>query len=246
MVDPPSAVASSPQLWPTTCWSQVGPGAGERALQQLAERYWRPIRAWLRLELRLERDAATERTQDFFLWTIESGLLAKADRERGRFRAFLKTALRHYSVDAQRRAAALRRGGGQRFVPIDGAADDASDSAALDPAHPGEARPDELLDRAWRRELVEAALAALERELAAAGRATSFALFRDYYLDPAADVDYRGLAARHGVTAVDVSNALMRVKRRFRELLRAAVVDTVRDAAELEEELRWLFGKERT
>ena len=243
MVEPQNAA-----FFPTTCWSQVGPGAAgggdgvtDRALERLASRYWRPIRDWLSAELRLERDAAAELTQDFFVWVIESGFLKKADPERGRFRAFLKVALRNYARDANRRATAARRGGGRQFISLE--AED-EDEKPFDAADPNALRPDELLDARWRRDLVQTALQELEKELAATGKSAMFATFRDYFLDASPDVDYRAVAQRNGITVTDVTNWLSRTKKRFREHLLAIVTDTVRDAAALEEELRWLFQKD--
>ena len=245
MVEPQNAA-----FFPTTCWSQVGPGAAgggegvtDRALERLASRYWRPIRDWLSAELRLERDAAAELTQDFFVWVIESGFLKKADPERGRFRAFLKVALRNYARDANRRATAARRGGGRQFISLE--AED-EDEKPFDAADPNALRPDELLDARWRRDLVQTALQELEKELAATGKSAMFATFRDYFLDASPDVDYRAVAQRNGISVTDVTNWLSRTKKRFREHLLAIVTDTVRDAAALEEELRWLFQPERS
>jgi RNA polymerase sigma-70 factor (ECF subfamily) len=245
MVEPQNAA-----FFPTTCWSQVGPGAAgggdgvtDRALERLASRYWRPIRDWLSAELRLERDAAAELTQDFFVWVIESGFLKKADPERGRFRAFLKVALRNYARDANRRATAARRGGGRQFISLE--AED-EDEQPFDAADPNALRPDELLDARWRRDLVQTALQELEKELVATGKSAMFATFRDYFLDASPDVDYRAVAQRNGITVTDVTNWLSRTKKRFREHLLAIVTDTVRDAAALEEELRWLFQPERS
>ena len=70
-----------------------------------------------------------------------------------------------------------------------------------------------------------------------------FATFRDYFLDASPDVDYRAVAQRNGITVTDVTNWLTRAKKRFREHLLAIVTDTVRDAAALDEELRWLFQR---
>jgi len=245
MVEPQNAA-----FFPTTCWSQVGPGAAgggegvtDRGLERLASRYWRPIRDWLRAELRLDRDAAAELTQDFFVWVIESGFLKKADPERGRFRAFLKVALRNYARDANRRATAARRGGGRQFFSIDEPIEGADEPAPFDAADPNALRPDELLDARWRRELVQTALKELEKELAANGKSAMFATFRDYFLDASPDVDYRAVAQRNGITVTDVTNWLSRTKKLFREHLLAIVTDTVRDAAALEEELRWLFQR---
>jgi len=245
MVEPQNAA-----FFPTTCWSQVGPGAAgggdgvtDRALERLASRYWRPIRDWLSAELRLERDAAAELTQDFFVWVIESGFLKKADPERGRFRAFLKVALRNYARDANRRATAARRGGGRQFISLE--AED-EDEKPFDAADPNALRPDELLDARWRRDLVQTALQELQKELDATGKSAMFATFRDYFLDASPDVDYRAVAQRNGISVTDVTNWLSRTKKRFREHLLAIVTDTMRDTTALKKELRWLFQPERS
>jgi len=250
----PMVESQDAAFFPTTCWSQVDPGAAQDGdgrltdpgLERLASRYWRPIRDWLRAELRLDRDAAAELTQDFFVWVIESGFLRKADRERGRFRAFLKVALRNYARDANRRATAARRGGGRRFFSLETPVDGATEAEPFDTADPNALRPDELLDARWRRELVQTALQELEKELEATGKTAMFATFRDYFLDASPDVDYRAVAQRNGITVTDVTNWLTRTKKRFRAHLLAIVTDTVRDAAALEEELRWLFQPERS
>src|SRR5262245_43298462 len=104
--------------FPSTHWTRIDSSEGSAALEHLARLYAGPIRAYLRAALGKSDEEAREMTQDFFLWTIESGFLGKADRARGRFRAFLKTALRNYALKADERARAAKRGGGARFVPL--------------------------------------------------------------------------------------------------------------------------------
>jgi RNA polymerase sigma factor (sigma-70 family) len=234
MTDDPIA-DSAAAVFPTTCWSQVRPGS-EAGLQTLARLYWRPVRAYLRTALARTSEDAADLAQDFFVWMIETRFLEKADPSRGRFRAFVKTALRNYVADGDRRARAAKRGGSARIVPIDAGAAPDPPSTAL--------APDEALDAAWRAECVERARAAVEEELRREGREVVYAVFRDYFLDASDEADYRALAERHGISTVDVSNHLARAKKLYRAKLRAVVLDTVRSPEDLEEELRWLFGKE--
>lgn len=221
--------------FPSTRWSRIRPG-GEggtaRALDTLARGYAAPIEAFLRAALGRRADDAGDLAQGFFVWVIESGFLARADPERGSFRAFLKTALRHYVADADRRGRRLKRGGGAKTVEL----------ADADAAAPGS--PEAELDAAWRAELVRSALKRTREQLEREGRAVVFAVFRDYFLEESKELDYRAVAARHGVSVVDVSNHLMRAKRAFRAHLRALVLDTVRSLDELERELAWLVGHE--
>jgi RNA polymerase sigma-70 factor (ECF subfamily) len=225
------------RIFPTTQWSDVRRGAagGEgraEALSALARRYQAPAEAYLEVALRVPRERAHELFQEFFAWMLATGWLAKADPARGRFRAFLKVALRNFATDELRKERAAKRGAGR------------TTSLELDPApEPADTRspsPEEALDRAWRAELVQAAFARLEEQLTASGRALQFAVFRDHYLAPGPELDYRALAARHGLTTTDVSNYLQRAKKAYREALRALVLDTVGDACELGAEFTWL------
>lgn len=232
-IDPPSGG------FPTTIWSQVrgaADGAQRRErLEDLARRYQGPAEAFLRAAAARDADEARDLFQAFFVHLLESDLLARVDPARGRFRAFLKVALRHFATDAHRRRTAARRGGGADAEALDAA------EGRADPR--GEA-PEEALDRAWRATLMAEALERTRAALEADGRATVFAVFRDYYLDGARDLDYRALAARHGITTTDVSNFLMRAKRAWRAELRRGVLDTVSSAGELDDELRWLIGED--
>jgi RNA polymerase sigma-70 factor (ECF subfamily) len=236
--------------FPTTIWSAVRRGGArslgqedERAaaLAELARRYQGPAEAYLRAALRVSAADAHELFQEFFAWMLAGDFLAKADPERGRFRAFLKVALRRFATDELRKLAAEKRGGGRRLTL------GALDAAGLpEPADPTQRGPDALLDDAWRAELVDAAFARTERELAASGRGAQFAVFRDFYLASGPELDYRALAERHGITTTDVSNWLQRAKARFREHLRALVLDTVANPSDLGDELAWVVAQEPT
>jgi hypothetical protein len=228
--------------FPTTIWSEVrrgGARAGERepALASLARRYQAPAEAYLRAALGLARERAHELFQEFFAWMLASDLLAKAAPERGHFRGFLKVALRRFATDELRRAAAAKRGGGGAPASLDAEPEEGGAPELADRSQP---TPEEELDRAWRAALVEAAFERTRLELERRERGVAFAVFRDYYLAPGPEPDYRALAARHGITTTDVSNFLQRTKYAYREHLRALVLDTVANPQDLGDELAWL------
>jgi RNA polymerase sigma-70 factor (ECF subfamily) len=230
--------------FPSTCWSQIrgdDAAAEKRALETLAHGYAKPIRAYLRA-LGRSREDARELSQDFFVWVVETRFLEKADPARGRFRGFLKLALRNYALDCDRRVNAARRGGGATAVSLSRDADDDEDELEL--ADASARPPEEALDAAWRAEVVHAALERTRAELERDGKAQVFAVFRDYFLDESAELDYRAVAERHAITTVDVSNFLMRAKRLYRSHLRAVVQETVGTRADLDDELAWLVGRE--
>jgi RNA polymerase sigma factor (sigma-70 family) len=242
--DVPNAMDGAHAPFPETRWSIVlgGVGAGRAAaLEALARAYWRPVYGYARARRLLDHEDALDATQEFFLWMVSSGFLGRADPARGRFRAFVKVALDRFLVDLHRAASSVKRGCAASILSLD------SDVAVgLEPADLDGRSPEDVLDDLWRRELISRALERLERRLTAEGRAKHFALFKDHYVDglDGGTRSYDVLAARHGVSRVDVSNWLMRTKGWFRDEVRKAVLETVGDANDLGSELRWLFGED--
>lgn len=223
--------------FPSTRWSRILAPGGGRDLDALARAYERPIRAYLAAKLRLDADAAAEATQDAFAWLLATKLLDKADPARGRFRGLLKKALGNFAIERARHAATQKRGGAATHVALDDVGE---------PVDPRGRTPEQVLDDAWRAELLQQAQRRLQAELEQNDRALHWALFRDWFLDDSvgdgAALDHATLAARHGITRTDVSNWLDHGKRRYRALLHELVADTCTDDAELQQELQWLFG----
>jgi RNA polymerase sigma-70 factor (ECF subfamily) len=225
--------------FPSTCWSQICRGSKEKsaAWEHLAHRYWKPIHRYLRAGLGARGDAG-DLTQDFFAWMLDSDFLERVDPERGRFRGFIKVALRNYVRDRHRREKAIKRGGATWTRALSEVAQD--DVATLG----GEARtPEEELDHAWRSELLQRAIDQLREALVASGRERLFRVFEEYYLAEENTLDYRAVASRHGISRTDVTNYLTRAKKLFRAHLKTLVLETVHHSDDLREELEWLFGQ---
>lgn len=227
--------------FPQTRWSLLleetrDPEQQKERWESLASTYWKPVYGYVRTRWARTSEDALDATQEFFLWMLESGFVKRADPNRGAFRGFLKSSLANFLIDLERKHKALKRGGARTFLPIQGDEDsvlpDLADSARL--------APEQVLDDLWRAEILERAVAALASELANSGKATYFAVFRDYFLDDE-KLDYQTVATRHGITTVDVSNYLAHAKRRYRVQLERAVLETVGNRSELEEELNWLL-----
>ena len=232
--------------FPSTCWSRfVGAFEGEggaSALEELASRYWKPIYAYIRMQRAKSNEDAKDLTQEFFAWVIESGFISRADPDRGRFRAFVKVALKHFLSKDERDARAQRRGGGRRIVSIDSAA---GALPPVDVADPAGRTPEEVLDEAWKNEVLTSAQRILEQELLRDGQEVASKIFRDYYLGDSDGLNYREVAARHGVDESDVLNHLRNGRKRYREILKRLVAETVGGEADLLEEWRSLFGEAR-
>lgn len=227
--------------FPSTRWSRLvvdpeaGGAAAREAFEALVRRYEGPIRAYVRARFARTDDDARDATQEFLVWMLERDVLGRADPARGSFRGFIKRTLANFLHDQERKRRTLKRGGHAEARSLD-----AADVAAELPDDASRS-PEDVLDDAWRRELLAGAAAALEAELEERGALVRFRVFRDYFLGDE-ELDYAAVAERYGITKVDVSNHLTQAKKRYRAHLRDAVLETVGGDDDLRAELDWLFG----
>ena len=230
--------------FPSTCWSRfigdvpTSEAHRESAATELATRYWKPIYGYVRATWAKSNEDAKDLTQDFFVWMLESGFVSRADPARGRFRGFVKTALNHYLSDERRRDRSQKRGGDRTLLTLD-----ASDPLpALQLPDPAGRTPEQILDDAWKDELLSRAESMLRDTLHREGRESAFEVFRDYYLSEAEDLDYRQAAAKYGVAEGEILNRLRTAKKRYLAILKGLVAESVGGEAELAEEWNALFG----
>jgi RNA polymerase sigma-70 factor (ECF subfamily) len=238
MVDPPSAAP-----FPTTHWSRVvaagDPGApfAREALAELCRDYWFPLYAYIRRRGH-DPDRASDLTQDLFVRLLDKGVLAAADPARGRFRAFLRVACADFLANRRDRENALKRGGGRVIVPM--GCDDAEGRYAREPAH--EMTPERIFDRTWALILLGRVLERLREEYRMAGQHRTFEVLSPVLTDGPRVVAYATLADRLGTTEGAVRVAVHRLRRRYGERLRAEILATVHDPAEVDDEIHDLFA----
>ena len=227
----------------TTRWSVVaaaggtagGEGVGE-ALETLCRTYWYPLYAYVRRSGR-DTDAAADLVQGFFASLLERHAVGAADRQRGRFRAFMLASMDHYIANEWRKAAAQKRGGGRVMAGLDFA--DGERRYGLEPAH--EMTPDRIYEKRWALTLIEAAMGRLRAEYESRGRGAMYEALAEL-IGGAGDDGYAAVGARLGMTEGAVKVAVHRMRKRCRQLLREEVAQTVAGEAEIDEELRHLFG----
>jgi RNA polymerase sigma-70 factor (ECF subfamily) len=227
----------------TTRWSLVlaagdrdAPDAAE-ALAELCRAYWYPLYAYVRRWGRNPQDAQ-DLTQEFLTRVIERQYLRQADPGRGRFRSFLLASLKHFLSNERERERALKRGGGVAVLPFE--IETAEGRYQCEPAD--EETPDRLFERRWALELLVRVLDRLRAEQEQAGRLGFFETVRDLLTEGRADQPYAGLAASLGMSEGALRVAVHRLRRRYGELLRQAIGETVADPAEVDEEIRYLFA----
>lgn len=226
----------------TTRWSIVtSAGRGDEqarsSLEELCARYWYPLYAFLRRR-GTARSRAEDLVQGFFTLLLERGDLAAVDRNKGRFRSWLLTSLRHYEQNQDERERADKRGGGRAVLSFDW--EDAEDRYHREPVATDD--PEREFERAWARRLLERAFERLRADYEARGKLALFEQLKDE-LTPGADPTPRAeLAARVGLREGALKVALHRMRSRYGDALRAEVRDTVADESEVDGELGELFA----
>jgi RNA polymerase sigma-70 factor (ECF subfamily) len=239
----PGTPVSAGQFAPTR-WTQVLQARGESAeaqaaLGELCAAYWQPVFSFIRHEGR-DEETARDLTQEFFAGLLARHGLDTVQPGRGRFRSFLLGAVKHFLADQYDRAQAAKRGSGRRVVSIEsgGGTSTTAELQIPDPAGPV---PDTVFDRQWAVTLVERALDVLAAELASAGKGEQFDTLKPWLLGEVESLSQADAARRLGMTEGAAKVAIHRLRKRFRELVKAEIAQTVGDAALVAEELRYLL-----
>ena len=237
-----SAARTSAQF-ATTHWSVLLTAADsaspemQEALEELCRTYWYPLYAFVRLKGHSPEDAK-DLTQAFFERFLQKHYVKDVVREKGRFRTFLLTLLQRFLCDQFDRTIATKRGGGVPVIPLD----TVGAEAQFDQAAASCQSPESMFDRAWADTVVQTCLERLRAQYEAEGKGGLFGELRLYLSRPADRSGYSGTALRLGMSADAVAVAVMRLRRRYRTMVRAEVVNTVATPAEIDDEMRYLVG----
>ena len=232
-----------PDRFESTHWSVVlaahrgDDTASHTALATLCRTYWYPLYAFARRR-GFDPEESKDMTQGFFAHMLESRAFAATDPAKGRFRSFLLASFRNFLANERERASAQKRGGGCDHVPLDTvAAETRFESEPADPAS-----PDKLFDRSWALTLLDRALARLRDEQAAAGQSARFEQLRDRLIGEPDAPHYAEAAAQLGQSATAVRMAVSRMRRRFGELLRDEIAQTISRREDAAGEMRHLLA----
>ena len=240
---PSSSIPGGTSRFATTHWSVVlaaGSASSpdyQRALSTLCQTYWYPLYAYLRRQGH-DSHQAEDYTQAFFAQMLEKGYLSRVEPQPGKFRSFLLTALRHFLADQRDRARAVKRGGDKEPLPLN--FQTAEGRYTLEPAN--DLSPEKVFERSWALTLLEKTMDRLEAELAGMNKAELFDSLKVYLCGHAASVPYRDVAAELNMTEGAVKVTVYRLRRRYREMLRDEIAQTVSSPEQIEEEIRDLFA----
>jgi len=232
-----------PPVFSTTHWSVVlragttDSASAAPALEQLCRTYWYPLYAFVRRKGHSPHDAQ-DLTQAFFARLLEKNYVAQADRERGRFRTFLLAALTHFLADEWDKARRLKRGGGREVISFDAAS--AEERYRLEPIDQLDAA--KLYERRWVTTVFDQVLARLEKEFRDSGKGGLFDQLKGSLLAEEPALSYAAVGAQLSLTESAVKQAVHRMRRRYGELFREEIAQTVAGPGEVEEELKHLFA----
>lgn len=238
-----SSDSSRPQpVFATTRWSVVlAAGHGDTshasdALAHLCQTYWYPLYAYARRRGHSPHDAQ-DLTQEFFARLLQGNWVAQADRQRGRFRTFLLTAMQHFLANEWNRAHARKRGGNAPILSLND--DSAEQRYQLEPVD--RSTPETLFERGWALSLLTGVLQRLEEEYSRDGKKAWMDAMRPALTADRESICYAEIAAKMGMTETAARVAVHRLRQRYRRLIKAEVASTVALPDEVEAELRHLF-----
>jgi len=202
----------------------------------LCETYWPPIYAFVRRE-GYQPAEAQDLTQGFFALLLQREDIRSARPEKGRFRSFLLTALKHFLINEGRKARAVKRGGGQLVLSLD--FDSAESQLSLQPAD--RSTPESLFNRQWALTLLASVQDRLQAEMEISNRGPLYAALQPHLVGESGRQKYAAIAGQLDMTEAAVKMAMTRLRKRYRELLRDEISQTVADEADIDDEICELF-----
>ena len=213
--------------------SSDDPSSRARAIDLVVSAYRAPVIAVLQRQWTMELADAEDLAHDFFAHALEREWLARYDRDKGRFRTFLRKCLQDFANTRHEAASRLKRGGHLVVVSYEQAPELAAESDV-----------DRLFEQEWIRSVMTISLERLSVECRAAGREATYDVFVAHDVEGADQPPrYADIAARFGIPVTQVANYLYWARARFR----GHVIDTLRDLtasdAEFRDEARALLGR---
>jgi RNA polymerase sigma-70 factor (ECF subfamily) len=226
----------------TTHWSVVLEAQGDspaarEALEKLCRTYWRPIYSFLRRQ-GIGPDEAEDLTQGFFALLLERKDLNTVRKEKGRLRSYLIVSLKNFLTDESRYAMAIKRGKGQRLIPLEELGVD--ERIQMEP--PDLMTAEQIYEHRWASTVLDHVLSRLKDQYQAAGHAALFDSLKQLLPDEPGAPSQADIAAQLGMTENAVRQAFHRFRRRYQLLLREEIAHTVATPSDIEDELRHLIS----
>jgi DNA-directed RNA polymerase specialized sigma24 family protein len=241
--DTKASVARGAADFRTTDWSMVLSAQGgqstraEEALAKLCATYWYPLYAFVRRQGYSPHDAQ-DLAQSFFAFLLQKHILDFVDSRKGKFRSFLLSSLKNFLANDWDRKHAIKRGGRFSFISWD---EETAENLYLR-ATVVQISPDQEFERNWATVLLQRVQTALRNEYATGGKVALFDVLEPYVCGDTKELSYAELSVPLGMTEGALKMAAVRLRKRFREQLRAEIGNTVASEKEIEEEIGFLLA----
>ena len=224
----------------TTHWSVVLQAQGQstaaqEALEKLCRTHWRPIYGFVQRQ-GVKPEEAKDLTRGFFALLLERRDLNAVHQEKGRLRCYLLTSLKHFLTNERNRAMAIKRGEGQRLIPLE----DLRERERIGFEPPETLPADQIYERRWALSVLDHVMARLGDEYRAAGNIQLFDRLQKSLTDEPDRPSPANTAREFGMTEGAVRQASYRLRQRYRQLLREEIAHTVMAPADIDDELRHL------
>ena len=227
-----------PTRWTLVLRAQGVTTESRAALSDLCGSYYEPVRRFLQREGR-DEDAARELAQEFFAGVLARGGLGVADPGKGLFRTYLLGAVKHFLLDQRKHAARAKRGGGHVPDSLDAVGED-GEEPTLQVADTSEGMGDAWFDRDWALTLMARALDALAEQFRSDGKEAVYDALEPWLVGDVGGTTQLEVAKRLGMTESAVKVAVHRLRKRFREILRAEIAQTLPEGGDPDAELAYL------
>ena len=230
-----------PVAFTTTHWSIVLDAQGEsaaaqEALEKLCRTYWRPIYGFVRRK-GVRPEDAEDLTQGFFALLLERKDLSTVRKEKGRLRSYLLASVNHFLTDESRHAMAIKRGKGQRLIPLD----EIHENKRIGEERSDRLTAEQIYERRWAFTVLEQVMARLRDEYRSAGNLRFFDQMNKMLMDEPDRPSQAQVASEFDMTENAVKQAFYRFRRRYQTLLREEIAHTVAVPSDIEDELRHLI-----
>ena len=234
---------SAKKSFATTRWTMVRDASGAtsvastKALEELCNAYWFPLYTYVR-RLGRSKEEAEDLTQGFFMYLLSRSDFTDLNRKEGKFRSFLLASLKHYISNDNDKKRTKKRGGTITHFSLDWESADAKyqliDTTTLS--------PDSAYDREWATALLERVIISLEENATRKGRHKEFAQLKQFLTSERGEIPYEKAAAEIGVTATALRVSVHRLRKHYRDLLKAEVSNTISPDESVMDEIATLLG----
>ena len=198
--------------------------------------YWKPVYCYLRRK-GYDNETSKDMTQGFFQEIVLGReMISQADKNKGKFRTFLLTALDRYVIDLHRKQSSTKRQPQGDILQLDD----------IDiPCHDHKS-PEEEFNHAWAAELLDKIFSEVQQECEQTNKEVHWAVFTAWVLTPIVEsqkpTSLTELCKKHNIdTEAQASNMIITVKRRLKKHLERNLRQIVHSDSEIQPEISALL-----